>query len=237
MDPVTAAALGQMGGAVVGQLFGDDGDDERRRAIELLLNANVETGEVAPEMRRSMASAVDYLRDLYSAGGMDAQSKAALGQAQESNAAREKMSRGAITQNAAMRGGGGAGTEIAAQLANQQGAANRNAMAGAQTAADSRRRAIQALMGSANLAGNVRGQDSALAQFNAAQRLRQAQAAAGQYGQNANAADASGQQSRFDFGQLGGFMGAGLSGLSSKKKDEDEARNFSTGAATNGPPS
>lgn len=221
MDPVTAGALGTAGGAILGEFLGGDGDKERRRILELLQGVDEQTGEVAPDMRRNMSSAVDYLRNLYSEGGMDAQSRAALGQAQQANAAREQGARGAITQNAAMRGVGGSGTEIAAQLANQQGAANRNAMAGAQSAADARQRAIAALQGSASIAGGVRGQDSALAQFNASQRLRKAGMMAGAYGDSAAAADRAGDQSRFDFGQLGGMLGAGLSGLSSKKKDDE----------------
>jgi hypothetical protein len=131
------------------------------------------------------------------------------------------MARGAIGQNMAARGVGGSGVEIASQLANQQGAANRNSMAGTQAAADARQRAIAALMGSANIAGNVRGQDSALAQFNASQRLRQAQGVSGVQQNNAQAADAAGQRSRFDYGQLGGFIGAGASSLLGGDDEED----------------
>lgn len=220
MDPATAAAIGQMAGGYLGSRLGGNGDAERRRMLAILNAVNPETGEVAPEMRTSMAQAVDYLRNLYSEGGLDAQAKAALGEAQQENAAREQGARGAIVQNAAMRGLSGA--DIAAQLANQQGAANRNSMAGTRAAGDARSRAIQALMGSANLAGNVRGQDSALAQFNASQRLRKAGMQAGAYGEAAGAADARGARSRFDYGQIGGFAGAGLSGLSSKLRPEDE---------------
>lgn len=222
INPATLAAIGQMGGSVLGSIFGGDGDEERRRALELLANVDEQTGEVAPDMRRSQASAVDSLRDIYARGGMDAQAQAALGQAQQSNAARERMGRGAIQQGAQMRGVGGSGVDIAAQLANQQGAANRNAMAGTQAAGDARTRAIQSLMGSAGIAGNVRGQDSALSQFNASQRLRKAGMMSGVETSNAAAADQRGADQRFDFGQLGGFLGAGLSGLSSKKNDEDE---------------
>lgn len=223
MDPATLAAIGQMGGGILGSMFGDDGDDERRRMLEILNGVNAETGEVAPDMRRNMVSAVDYLRNLYSEGGMDPQARAALGEAQDSNAAAERMSRGAITQNAAMRGTGGSGVEIAAQLANQQGAANRNAASGTRAAADARTRAIGALQSSADIAGGVRGQDSALAQFNAAQRLRKAGMQAGVYGDAAASQDAGAAAQRADWGNIGGFLGAGLSGLSSKKpKGEDE---------------
>jgi hypothetical protein len=221
IDPATLAALGQMGGGVLGNIFGDDGDEEREAALRLLRDTNAETGEVAPDMRRSMTSAVDYLRDLYAEGGLDPQSRAALGEAQQSNAARERMGRGAIKQDAAMRGTGGSGVDVAAQLANQQSAANRNASTGARVAADARSRAIDALKGSASIAGGVRGQDSALATFNAAQRLRKAGMMSGTLTGNAAASDQGGADKRFDFGQLGGFLGAGLSGLSSKKRDDE----------------
>jgi hypothetical protein len=224
MDAQTAAALGQMAGGIAGAATGPDGDDERRRILALLEGLDVETGEVAPEMRREQTTAIDYLRDLYSEGGMDPQARAALGEAQQSNAAQERMARGAIGQNAAMRGVGGSGVEVAAQLANQQGGANRNAQAGTRAAADARQRAIQALMGSANIAGSVRGQDSTLAQFNAAQRTRKAGMQVDAYGNEAAAQDAAGDERRYDWGQLGGFAGAAVSGLSSKKKpgEEDE---------------
>lgn len=219
-DPGTAGAYGQLAGGILGGLLGDNGDDERERALAALLGANVETGDVAPDMRGDQTAAIDYLQQLYSQGGMDPQAKAALAQAQQSNAARERMARGAIGQNAAARGVGGSGVEIASQLANQQGAANRNSSAGTAAAADARTRAIQALMGSASIAGNVRGQDSSLAQFNAAQRLRQAGGVADQYGQNANAADRGAAQQRADYGNLGGFLGAAASGWG--EDDEDQ---------------
>ena len=222
MDPATAAAIAQMGGGVLGSILGGDGDAERRRMLAILEGVNPETGDVAPEMRRSMSQAVDYLRNLYSEGGLDAQSKAALGEATQANAAAERGARGAITENAATRGVGGSGVEIMSQLANQQGAANRNRMAGTRVAADARTRAINALMGSANLAGDVRGQDSALAQFNASQRLRKAGMQAGAYGDVAGAEDAAGARRRSDFGNMGGFLGAGLSGLSSKRPEDEE---------------
>jgi hypothetical protein len=220
MDAQTAAALGQMAGGIAGAATGPDGDDERRRILALLEGLDVETGEVAPEMRREQTTAIDYLRDLYSEGGMDPAARAALGEAQQSNAAQEKMARGAIGQNAAMRGVGGSGVEVAAQLANQQGGANRNAQTGTRAAADARQRAIQALMGSANIAGSVRGQDSTLAQFNAGQRTRRAGMQADAYGNEATAQDAQGDQRRYDWGQLGGAAGAGMSSLLDDEEDD-----------------
>lgn len=215
-----AGAAGMMAGGIVGRYMDAADADAAQARLEAILNAvDEQTGEVAPDMRRNQADAIEYLRNMYAQGGMDAQAKAALGQAQQSNAARERMSRGAITTNAATRGVGGSGVEIAAQLANQQGGANRNAMAGTQAAADARTRAINALMGSANIAGNVRGEDSSIAQFNAAQRLRKAGMRAGV--EQGNLDYARSGPNRFDYGQMGGMMGAGVDALSSKRDDEE----------------
>jgi hypothetical protein len=114
------------------------------------------------------------LRALYDEGGMDAGARSALAQAQESSAANERMQRMAIGQNMQARGLGSGGTQLAAQLAAQQGGANRNAMAGTQAAADARSRAIQGLTGSAQVGQGIKAGEDAFEQFNARQRLSRA---------------------------------------------------------------
>lgn len=236
MDPATAAALAEFGGSAIGSLLGGNGDASRRRALEYLMSINPEMGKSAlenmaydPALVKSQMGAIDELRRVYDEGGLDTQSRAALEQAQASTAAAERGQRGAITQNFAARGAGGAGTELAAQLTSQQSGANRNRMAGVEAAGDARSRAINALLSSTGAAANLRGQEfqkagglDAVSKFNAAQRLRKGEAAAGLYGDIANAGDRAGQRA----GNVGGGLGAAVGGLSSlltrKNKDPEE---------------
>lgn len=234
MDPAIAAALGEFGGSALGSLLGKNGDEARRQALAYLMQINPEMGDSAfenlqndPALVQKQMAAIDELRRVYDEGGMDAGSKAALEEARASTAASERGQRGALTQNFAARGAGGAGTELAAQLATQQGGANRERMAGVQAAGDARTRAVNALLASTSAAGNLRGQEmnkagglDAVSRFNAAQRMRKGEAVAGGYGDIANADDRGAQRTA----NMGGGFGAGLGGLSSllaRKKDEE----------------
>ena len=107
--------------------------------------------------------------------------------------------------------------EFLASLGNQQGAAERNSMAGTQAAGDARTRALQAMSASQGGYGQVRGQDlnaaqarSQVEQFNAQQRLRKAGALAGAYNDQADRTASMG-------GGLGTAVGAGLGAYGSKK--------------------
>lgn len=197
MDPVTAGMLGAVGGSALGGILGQG---DRERAMRILRQVQEEAGPSAfgqmeqdPLLLQRQIAAMEQLRGLYDQGGMDTASKARLAQAQNATGAAERGSREAITQNMQMRGMGGSGVDLAAQLSNQQGAAQRNAMAGAQAAGDASTRAIQALLQSSQIGGNVRGQNmqkagglDAMSQFNAAQRLRKAGMMAGAYNDQAD---------------------------------------------------
>lgn len=193
-------AVGAAGGEVVGGIVGDimgSGDRKRaRRAMEQALqdimasNPEVDRSswldvETDPALRMAQTEALQGFQREARAGGMGVQSRAALAQAGADTARRERGAREAILQGMAARGQAGQGAELAATLANQQGAAERNAIAGTQAAADARRRQLQALSESGKMAGGMRGQDfterggkaSALdeiARFNADARLRRA---------------------------------------------------------------
>lgn len=206
LGPWGALAGGVLGG--LGGLFGDDNDAEAMRILQAL---DPEAGQLAaedPEARRRILGALEYLYNQGAAGGMDPQSRAALAQAQSQTAAAEQGARGALQQNAAARGVGGSGVEFLGTLANQQGAAQRNALAGVNAAGDARTRAMQAMYQAANGYGDVRGQDLAREQakkqldmFNAAQRTKKAAMLAGQYGDQA-------QQQRNNIAGLGEGLGA-----------------------------
>ena len=71
----------------------------------------------------------------------------------------EQAGRQRILADAAARGQSGAGTTLAAMLANQQGAAERGADIGLQTGANAQRRMYEALLARNQAAANLRGQD------------------------------------------------------------------------------
>lgn len=217
------AALGPWGiagGALIGGLGGLFSDDNDAAAMAALAGTNVEANPLDspdPAVRKRQLEALQLMWESAKAGGMDPQSKAALQQAQASSAAAERGARGAIVQNAQARGVGGSGVEFGAALANQQGAAQRNSMAGTAAAGDARTRALQAMYQTASGSGQARGQDlsaaqakSQVEQFNARQRLDKARAMAGQYGQQ-------GQQQRGDIAGLGAGAGALIDYATRKK--------------------
>ncbi len=68
-------------------------------------------------------------------------------------------SREAILNNAASRGLGGSGLELMSQMQNQQDSATRASQRGSDISAQAQDRALQALMQSGQLAGNIGAQD------------------------------------------------------------------------------
>lgn len=120
-----------------------------------------------PRLRQAQMAALDQLTRIGSEGGLTDTDRAAILEAQNQMGAQERGSREAILQNMAARGLGGSGTELMAQLANQQGQATRGALAGTQIAADARQRALDAILGGGQLGGQIQGQDFAQAQAKA----------------------------------------------------------------------
>lgn len=226
MDPMTAIALGQVGGSVLGGLFGGG---DRKRAMKALQDLKEEAGPSAFAGIEGDAQARDVqmraLESLYSqgrAGGMDQASRARLMQAQNSIAAQNRGAQGQIAQQYAMRGQSGGGAELAARFAAQQGGANAAAMAGTQAAGDANMRALQALQGAGGLAGNARAQtwgersdkagaQDAMARFNAQQRLQKGGMMYGAYNSQAQNTASMGAG-------LGGAVGGVVSMFGDKKK-------------------
>lgn len=198
MDPATLALLvggGEALGGFLGNIFGGDDNEAAMRAI-----AGIDTSLIPnayekedPAARQAMLGAMQYLYNQGAQGGLDPQSRAAIAQAQSQTAAAEQGARGALQHNASMRGVGGSGVEFLGSLANQQGAATRNALSGVQAAGDARTRALQAMSGAAGIGGNVRASDARkfeaaneLQRFNRQQQERKAALLAGQYGAQAD---------------------------------------------------
>jgi hypothetical protein len=161
-------------------------DPESQKALlEEFRNAGVLTPEVEkaypqltssfnsvssdPRLKDAQMSALSKLQQL-GEGGLTLQDKADLQQIQDANAAREKGNRQAILQNLAARGMGGSGAELAANLSNQQDSATRNASQSLNVAAQAQKRALDAVIQSGQLGGQIREQD-----FSEAARKAEAQ--------------------------------------------------------------
>lgn len=183
----TAAAGGELGagfggavGSVVGDFMGEEEREAYRRYIEQIAalyenmdpdgvqEALVELGptafedlglELDPGTREAQVRAYRAMMERGLAGGMDAESRAALSEAMTEAAQQESGARQALQQRFAARGRGGSMAELASQLANTQSAAEGSNRAATRAAGDASARAYQALAQGGSLAGQVRGQD------------------------------------------------------------------------------
>lgn len=140
--------------------------DEQARIQALQNIQNIDQGTTEydkvqedPQLRQAQIAALAQLQGLANEGGMNLTDKANLANLQGEAAAQERGARQAILQNAAARGQSGSGFELAAQLANQQGSATRNANNSLNVAAQAQARALQAMQQAGSTAGNIRNQD------------------------------------------------------------------------------
>lgn len=99
--------------------------------------------------------------------GDDAISAQESAMAQQRAGADARSRLDALQQSYARRGQGGAGLQLASQLAASQGASNQEAMAQMQGAADAQRRRLAALASGAQIGNQIYGQEMDLAQSNA----------------------------------------------------------------------
>ena len=175
-------------------------------------------------LRANQLGSLNALRALAQQGGLRTEDRVAQNQAMAAANQNERANRGAIFQNMASRGLGGSAMELSEQLANQQGAAQRNAMAGAQTASDASKRALQAISASGEMAGQIRGQDASEAGARASGLDRASQFATDQANRMATARAAGlDAVSRFNAGQR--LNRAGMqSGLSSDWAQRNQQR-------------
>lgn len=122
-------------------------------------NSNLSQITTDPRLRNAQLEALTGLQNVASEGGLNFDDRARLAQIQGDNLAAEQGSREAILQNARQRGIGGSGLELASQLMNQQGSAGRRNMEGLNVAADAEKRALEAMMQSGVMGGQIRLQD------------------------------------------------------------------------------
>jgi hypothetical protein len=121
-----------------------------------------------PEAEAAQKKAIGELFGLYDQGGRGAQDQNARAQARATSENWLKGQRDADRQSLAQRGMLGSGADLLMQSSDSQGAAQRLSAADLQASADAEKRALDALMGGGQLAGQVRGQSDAYKQGNTA---------------------------------------------------------------------
>lgn len=130
---------------------------ELEQAINLGPSA-MEDIQQDPSLRQAQLDSLSKLAEIGN-GGMSLQDQADLNKLRDQNAVAERGSREAILSNARQRGMGGSGMELAAQLANQQGSAQRAGQQSLDIAAQAQQRALNALMARGDLAGSMSARD------------------------------------------------------------------------------
>lgn len=146
---------------------------------KIALQKFVSTGEMSPVMQHAISQspsefqkivtnpayqgaqnkALSQLSQIGEEGGLRLQDKVALQDARIQAQTRERSQRQGIADEMARRGGGNNGFGVAARLSGISSSADRESQAGLQTASDAQNRALQAIMGAGNLAGQYRSQD------------------------------------------------------------------------------
>lgn len=150
--------------------------------------------QVDPRLQDQQMASLAALQDIASSGGLTAADRAQLSRIQTEASTADRGRRDAIGQNMASRGMGGSGLELLAQLQSSQGTTDRQAQEGLDVAGMAQQRALDAMMQSGQLAGNIQGQQfdqksrqaeaqDAIARFNAANRNQMNQFNTGQTNQ------------------------------------------------------
>lgn len=151
---------------------------EAAQAVEL---GPSEMGKVYtdPALKQAQMNALLKMQEIGDQGGMTATDRARLAQIQGETEAALRGQQGAIQQNLAARGLSGGLTEMVQRQIASQGAANRQAQQGLDVKAQAEQRALQAIMQSGQLGGQMEQQQfvqaaqkaaaqDAIARFNAA---------------------------------------------------------------------
>ncbi len=112
-----------------------------------------------PALRGTQLDALRRMSQIGAQGGMDAQSQAALQQAQYASQKQLQDNSASMMRQQMARGTADSGGAMAANLANGQASANMLNRAGVQAAGDARSRALQAIASSGQMAGSIRAGD------------------------------------------------------------------------------
>jgi hypothetical protein len=112
-----------------------------------------------PRLKNAQLAALADLQGVADSKGLTVADKAGLNQIASDENTRERGQREAIIQNAQQRGVAGSGLELAAKLANEQGSATNASQRGFDVAKQAQDRALQAMINTGQLGGQIRGQD------------------------------------------------------------------------------
>lgn len=112
-----------------------------------------------PRLAQAQMQALGQLQKI-STGGMRPEDEAAIARIQNATAQQEQARQQSILQSMQERGQGGSGAELAARLNSSQAAANRSSAQGMDVASGASQRALQAMMNSGTLGGQIRSQDN-----------------------------------------------------------------------------
>lgn len=134
---------------------------EMEKQIDIA-HSKVSEMQPANQGRNAQIQALTQLQQLGKTG-LGAQDRAALNQIRDETQTALEGKRQQILQNMQARGMGGSGAELIAQLQGSQGSANQASQQGDQVAAQAQNRALQAIMNSASLGGNIQSADTQLA--------------------------------------------------------------------------
>jgi hypothetical protein len=151
---------------------------EQEQAV-LQRRTELENIVLDPRLREAQMQVLSELDNIVASEGLDPVAQAQVNELRNELSQQERSSREAIIQSANRRGIGGSGLELAAQLANQQGAATRGSQAGFDIAANAQRRALEALQAQGQQAASIRESD-----YQQAADLAQAQDVINQFNVN-----------------------------------------------------
>lgn len=112
-----------------------------------------------PTARNAQLDALGQISNIYKQGGMTAIDKSRLQKIQDSAATQARGAREAIAQNAAMRGIGGSGLELAQSLQGQQAASDTAARQAIDVNSAAQQRALDAMQATGQLGGQISAQD------------------------------------------------------------------------------
>jgi len=112
-----------------------------------------------PRYKEAQLKALDELQGISDSGGYNLSDKAGLEKTLGDINADERGHREAILADARSKGQVGSGSELVAQLMNQQAAADRAHSSGLSVAAEAQKRALDSILQRGNMAGSLRSQD------------------------------------------------------------------------------
>lgn len=131
---------------------------EQAEAV-LVNGSNFENVSTDPRLRAAQLGALNQLQDISEGGGMTDIDRARTRDIQDTFETENRGAQGAIMEDAKRRGTYGSGVELANRALAGQAAAGRASRAGTDVAAEAQKRAMEAILQTGNLSGNIRSQD------------------------------------------------------------------------------